>query len=213
MFVNPAKDPGVGRKVLHEGGRDLGKVSGAPRPGHVLVLGSPEHRVHGVAHLVEEVVEGGGGEEGWCSPARRRQVEHEDHHGVLVGSVVLLPAATDSEMAILIRFTGSREEVAVDVTEQFVVVEDRQFEDLGGPELAVLGPLNRQPHPVQALEQVVQPLHGHPEGKVLGHLLDVELEPVGLGLRIKVRDVPDRQGLARGVGLPLHPQHCRVILK
>ena len=70
------QNPVVSGEVFHQYGRYLGEVGTAPGTGHVLVPGPGQHRVHGVAHLVEEVLQLGVGEEGGAVPGRRRQAQH-----------------------------------------------------------------------------------------------------------------------------------------
>ena len=60
-----------------------------------------EHGVHGVSHLVEEVVDGAAAEQRGRHPAGRVQVQHQDDHRVLVGTVGALPATADGEVAVL----------------------------------------------------------------------------------------------------------------
>src|SRR4051794_17370146 len=47
-------DTRVGGKTLHEDGGELCKIQGTADTGDVVKVGVTEHRMHGVAHLVEE---------------------------------------------------------------------------------------------------------------------------------------------------------------
>ena len=129
----------------------------------MLVLCPAQHGVQGVRHLVKQVVQGGGGEKGGRPPGGRGQIQHEDHHGVLVG-----------EVAVLVGFTGPSEEVAVDVAEVKVClhVGDGNLVYVGRPQLALLGSLHDHFH----AEDI--DIHDA-EREVLGNFLNVDVEPGG----------------------------------
>ena len=93
---------------------------GAAGAGDVLVPGPAQHGVHGVPHLVEEVVQGAHGEQGGRGEGGRGQVQHQHHHRVLVAAVPLDAAAADGEVAVLQRLARAPEQVAVDVAEQLI---------------------------------------------------------------------------------------------
>ena len=158
VTVDPGQDPGIRGEIFHQGGGNLGKVRGAPGAGDVLVLGPPQHGVHGVAHLVEQVVQRPGGQQGGAGPGGREEVQHEDNHRVLVRSVLLLPPSSDGEVTVLEGFSFPPVEVAVDVTQQVVRVSDCQLGDLAVPEFPLLGSLHHQLHPVDILEQLIETL-------------------------------------------------------
>ena len=136
----------------------------------MLVLCPAQHGVQGVRHLVKQVVQGREGEKGGRPPGGRGQVQHEDHHGVLVG-----------EVAVLVGFTGPSEEVAVDVAEVKVClhVGDGDLVYVGRPQLALLGSLHDHFHAEDIHENVVESFHGDAEREVLGKFLNVNVEPGG----------------------------------
>lgn len=73
-----------------------------PLTRHVLVARAAQHGVHGVSHLVEEVLHHAGGQQGGGALGGRRQAEHQHHHRQLVLAALLaLAAAADGEVAVL----------------------------------------------------------------------------------------------------------------
>lgn len=69
---------------------------------HVLVACSPKHGVHGVPHLMEEVLHHAWGEQGGGALGGVRQAQHQHHNRQLVLSRVLTPtAAANGEVTVL----------------------------------------------------------------------------------------------------------------
>ena len=76
--------------------------AGASLTAHVLVARASQHGVHGVAHLVEEVLHHGGAEQRGAAPAGRGQAQHQHNNRKLVLGRLLAPAApADGEVAVL----------------------------------------------------------------------------------------------------------------
>lgn len=75
---------------------------------HVLVARAAQHGVHGVSHLVEEVLHHAGRQQGGSALGGRRQAEHQHHHRHLVPPAFLaLAAAADGEVAVLSEYLNS----------------------------------------------------------------------------------------------------------
>lgn len=74
----------------------------------MLVARAAQHGVHGVSHLVEEVLHHAGGQQGGSALGGGRQAEHQHHHRQLVLPAFLaLAAATDGEVAVLSAATST----------------------------------------------------------------------------------------------------------
>lgn len=75
----------------------------SPLTCHVLVARAAQHGVHGMSHLVEEVLHHAGGQQGGGALGGRRQAEHQHHHRQLVLAALLaVAAAADGEVAVLL---------------------------------------------------------------------------------------------------------------
>ena len=152
VTVNPGEHPGIRGEIFHQRGRNLSKVRGAPGASDVLVLGPTQHGMHGVAHLVEQVVQRPGGQQGRAAPGGRGEVEHENNYGILVGSIPLFPPSSDGEMAVLEGLSFPPEEIAVDVTQQVVRISDSELGNLSIPEFPLLRSLHHKLYAVEILE-------------------------------------------------------------
>lgn len=74
----------------------------------MLVSSASQHGVHGVSHLMEEVLHHPRSEQGGGALGGVGQTQHQNHHWQLVLTCFLAPAATtDGEVTVL----GEREEV------------------------------------------------------------------------------------------------------
>lgn len=69
--------------------------------GDVLVACASQHGVHGVAHLVEEVLQHPGGEQCGGALTGLGQAQHQHHHRQLVLATLQLTPSTDGEVAVL----------------------------------------------------------------------------------------------------------------
>lgn len=68
----------------------------------MLVAGAAQHGVHGVSHLVEEVLHHAGSQQGGGALGGVGQAQHQHHDGKLVLTRFLAPAAaTDGEVTVL----------------------------------------------------------------------------------------------------------------
>lgn len=68
----------------------------------MLVASASQHGVHGVAHLVEEVLHHARSKQGGGALGGVRQAEHQNHNWELVLTWILAPAAAaDGEVAVL----------------------------------------------------------------------------------------------------------------
>lgn len=68
----------------------------------MLVAGASQHGMHGVAHLVEEVLHHARGQQGGSALGGVRQAQHQHHNRQLVLARLLAPAATaDGEVTVL----------------------------------------------------------------------------------------------------------------
>ena len=76
-----------------------------------------------MTHLVKQVVNHVGVEQGGLGQARRRHVEHHHHHRVLVVAGPGHPATANREVTVLVWLVFPSEKVTVDRS-QFLVVGD-----------------------------------------------------------------------------------------
>lgn len=89
-------------KALPQGGERERERRCLQLTGHVLVAGASQHGVHGVPHLVEEVLHHAGAEQGGGALAGLGQAQHQHHNRKLVLTGFLAPAApADGEVTVL----------------------------------------------------------------------------------------------------------------
>lgn len=67
----------------------------------MLVTRASQHGMHGVAHLVEQVLHHAGVEQCWGATCGRGQAQHQHHHRMLVLPILLKTPPLDGEVAIL----------------------------------------------------------------------------------------------------------------